>query len=125
MSTVDPEIADEIRATLEANGVRVHTETAVAAIERDWWGLDVHAKSGDGDRSRSWQAAMVLVATGVRRDTELAASAGLTLGVRGAIAVDRRDAHQPAERVRRRGLRTHISPASRPPRVPAARLHRT
>jgi NADPH-dependent 2,4-dienoyl-CoA reductase/sulfur reductase-like enzyme len=47
----------------------------------------VHAKTGE--RSRSWQASTVLVVTGVRPDTELAAAAGLTLGIRGTIAVDR------------------------------------
>ena len=56
MSTVDPQVAAEIRDTVEANGVRVHTDTAVAAIERDPRGLQVHAKTGDGDRSRSWRA---------------------------------------------------------------------
>jgi NADPH-dependent 2,4-dienoyl-CoA reductase/sulfur reductase-like enzyme len=87
MSTVDPELAGEVANTLEGNGVRVHTGTAVTAVERDWRGLHVHAKTGE--RSRSWQASTVLVVTGVRPDTELAAAAGLTLGIRGTIAVDR------------------------------------
>jgi pyruvate/2-oxoglutarate dehydrogenase complex dihydrolipoamide dehydrogenase (E3) component len=89
MSTVDPEITQEIRDTLEANGVKVHTDTAVAAIERHAQGITVHAQPTNGTAARSWQAATVLVVTGVRPDTELAASAGLTLGVHGAIAVDR------------------------------------
>jgi NADPH-dependent 2,4-dienoyl-CoA reductase/sulfur reductase-like enzyme len=87
MSTVDAEVGGEVADTLHTNGVQVHTATAVTAIERDWRGLHVHATTGD--RARSWQASTVLVVTGVRPDTELAASAGLTLGVRGAIAVDR------------------------------------
>lgn len=87
MSTVDAELAGEVADTLEVNGVKVHTGTTVTAVERDWRGLHVHATTGQ--RSRSWQAGVVLVVTGVRPDTELAASAGLALGARGAVVVDR------------------------------------
>ena len=51
--------------------------------------LRVEATTADGqDLTRSVD--MVLVVVGVRPDTELAASAGATIGQRGAISVDRR-----------------------------------
>ncbi len=89
MSTVDSEIAGEVRDTLEANDVAVHTGTAVTAIERHTQGLTMHAQPTNGGTARSWQAGTVLAVTGVRPDTGLAASAGVTMGERGAIAVDR------------------------------------
>jgi NADPH-dependent 2,4-dienoyl-CoA reductase/sulfur reductase-like enzyme len=61
----------------------VHHGTTVHAISRAPGGLTVSTDTGEqhGD--------VVLVVTGVRPDVELAADAGATLGVRGAIAVDR------------------------------------
>ena len=89
MSTVDAEIADEVHDTLAANDVAVHSGTAVTTIERHVQGLTVHAQPTTGGTASSWQAGTVLVLTGVRPDTGLAASSGVTLGERGAIAVDR------------------------------------
>jgi NADPH-dependent 2,4-dienoyl-CoA reductase/sulfur reductase-like enzyme len=63
---------------------------------------------------------VVLVVTGVRPDTTLAAGAGADLGIRGAIAVDCGNAHQPARRVRRGGLRAHLPPAARCPHLVGA-----
>ena len=84
MSTVDPEIGDEVAETLRRHDVTVHTATAVTAITRNPRGLTIHAHHGN-----SWDADLVLVVTGVRPNTTLAATAGLTLGVRDTITVDR------------------------------------
>jgi NADPH-dependent 2,4-dienoyl-CoA reductase/sulfur reductase-like enzyme len=89
MSTVDPEIAAEVRQTLERHGVRVHTETPVRSITRHGGALTVHGEPGGDGAAGWWPASAVLVVTGVRPNTDLAAAAGLTLGIRGAIAVDR------------------------------------
>ncbi|TVQ86004.1 MAG: hypothetical protein EA400_14100 [Chromatiaceae bacterium] len=67
----------------ERHGVELLTNTRVEALER----------SGDAILVRTSAAVLetdlVLVATGVRPESELAAAAGLALGANGAIAVDR------------------------------------
>jgi NADPH-dependent 2,4-dienoyl-CoA reductase/sulfur reductase-like enzyme len=91
LPTVDPEIGALVRAQLVEHGVEVLTDTAVTKISRSAAGpgrLRVEAKSGEGDIHRNVD--MVLVVTGVRPDTELAAAAGAALGYAGAIQVDRR-----------------------------------
>jgi NADPH-dependent 2,4-dienoyl-CoA reductase/sulfur reductase-like enzyme len=89
-ATIDPEVAAELAATLDRHDVRVHTGTPVQAVSRsddggDRAGLLVHGPGG-----ARWRAEVVLVVTGVRPDSHLAAQAGLRLGVAGAITVDRR-----------------------------------
>jgi NADPH-dependent 2,4-dienoyl-CoA reductase/sulfur reductase-like enzyme len=87
-ATIDPELAAELEATLDRHDVHVHTSTTVQAISHPdgrGAGLVVHGQGG-----AQWQAEVVLVVTGVRPDTHLAAQAGLRLGVAGAVAVDRR-----------------------------------
>ncbi|WP_426513043.1 NAD(P)/FAD-dependent oxidoreductase [Dactylosporangium sp. McL0621] len=83
MPTIDPDLAEPLAAHLRDRGVTVHTGTKVHTIHRIPGGLVVDTDSGDhtGD--------LVLVVTGVRPDVQLAADAGATLGIRGAIAVDR------------------------------------
>ena len=78
---LDPDMAAHVQAHVEKNGVAVHTNVSIEAI------------TADGVRltdATMVQADMVLVATGVKPNTELAASAGVTLGVAGAIRVDTR-----------------------------------
>ncbi len=90
LPTVDPEIGNLISRQLTEQGVEVLTDTAVVKISHSSSGphrLRVDAKSGEGDLLR--EVDMVLVVVGVRPDTELAASAGATLGHAGAIQVDR------------------------------------
>ena len=53
----------------------------------------------------------MLVVAGVRPDTDLAVSAGASLGARGAIKADRDDADRAARNLRGRGLRGHPPPA--------------
>jgi NADPH-dependent 2,4-dienoyl-CoA reductase/sulfur reductase-like enzyme len=79
------ELARHIQAGLAARGVQVQTGTAVKAIGRGGDRLRLNCSDGtvrDTD--------LVLVVTGVRPDTGLAADAGITLGIRGTIAVDAR-----------------------------------
>jgi NADPH-dependent 2,4-dienoyl-CoA reductase/sulfur reductase-like enzyme len=92
LPTVDPEIGALVHEELAGHGVDVLTGTTVQSISRaanhESGRLHVVAESAGGQKVvRS--ADMVLAVVGVRPDTDLAASAGATLGRRGAIAVDR------------------------------------
>ena len=83
MPTIDPELAAPLAEHLREHGVTVHHGTKVHTIRTDHGRLSV-----DTDHD-SHTADLVLVVTGVRPDTALAATAGATLGLRSAIAVDR------------------------------------
>ena len=84
LSTMDPIMGRLIRNELESKGVKVITGKAVQSIERKDGSLLVHTASGETSTTD-----MVLVATGVKPSTKLAQTAGITLGVAGAIQVDR------------------------------------
>jgi NADPH-dependent 2,4-dienoyl-CoA reductase/sulfur reductase-like enzyme len=92
LPTVDPELAAAVAAELRGHGVNVVTGTAVQRIARVEPGegppLRVEGASSDGTSFRS-DADIILIFAGVRPDADLAVAAGATLGVRGAIAVDR------------------------------------
>jgi NADPH-dependent 2,4-dienoyl-CoA reductase/sulfur reductase-like enzyme len=92
LPTVDPGLGALVHAELAGHGVDVLTGTTVQAITRAGAGrpgrLRVDAVTASGG-AVSRPADMVLVVVGVRPDTELAASAGATLGFKNAIAVDR------------------------------------
>ena len=90
LPTVDPPLGALVHGQLADCGVEVLTGTTVRQITRsgEAGGLQVEATTTDGT-AVTRLADMVLVVVGVRPDTALAASAGATLGVRGAIAVDR------------------------------------
>src|SRR5215831_17295869 len=91
LPTVDQELGALVREKLTGHGVEVLTGTTVRAITRAAAGrsgrLDVQATDAGGT-VLTRTADMVLVVVGVRPDTALAAEAGVTLGVKGAIAVD-------------------------------------
>src|SRR5215831_6949754 len=91
LPTVDPQLGALVHAELAAHGVEVLPSTTVQAVTRNTSGqpgrLHVHATAADGT-AVTRAADMVLVVVGVRPDTALAAEAGATLGVKGAIAVD-------------------------------------
>jgi NADPH-dependent 2,4-dienoyl-CoA reductase/sulfur reductase-like enzyme len=91
LPTVDPQLGALVHAELAARGVEVLTGTTVRAISKAPPGragrLDVQATAADGS-TVTRAADMVLVVVGVRPETTLAADAGATLGVKGAIAVD-------------------------------------
>jgi NADPH-dependent 2,4-dienoyl-CoA reductase/sulfur reductase-like enzyme len=92
LPTVDPDLGGLVAAELRAHGVDVVTETVVRRIARTddepTSRLRVEGSSSDGAPFRR-DADIVLVFAGVRPDVALAADAGATLGVRGAINVDR------------------------------------
>jgi NADPH-dependent 2,4-dienoyl-CoA reductase/sulfur reductase-like enzyme len=87
LPTVDPELGALVHTELDRNGVEVLTDTAVTAISRtDTGALSVTATHHDETITRTVD--LVLVVVGVRPDTELAAAAGVQLGIKGAIVVD-------------------------------------
>jgi NADPH-dependent 2,4-dienoyl-CoA reductase/sulfur reductase-like enzyme len=92
LPTVDPELGALVRSELHRHDVNVLCDTRVDAIEKTLPGsphrLEVHTTAPD-DQPLRLPADVVLVSVGVRPDSELAASAGAELGVKGAIVVDR------------------------------------
>lgn len=84
MPTIDAELAEPLAEHLRHHGVNVQHGTKVQGIEvrGNVLTVDTDRGSHDGD--------IVLIVTGVRPDTGLAAAAGVRLGLRGAITVDRR-----------------------------------
>ncbi|MEZ0110400.1 NADPH-dependent 2,4-dienoyl-CoA reductase/sulfur reductase-like enzyme [Catenulispora sp. EB89] len=88
LPTVDADLGALIRAELALHGVEVLTGTTVAEVTTDAAGLTVRAKGPDG-QNLVRTADVVLVVAGVRPNTALAEGAGVRLGARGAIAVDR------------------------------------
>jgi NADPH-dependent 2,4-dienoyl-CoA reductase/sulfur reductase-like enzyme len=91
LSTVDADLAALVGDELTRHDVRVRTGTTVTAIGPDGGRLAVtgHA-TGEPSERFATVVDVVLVVVGVRPDTALARTAGVELGVRGAIAVDRR-----------------------------------
>jgi NADPH-dependent 2,4-dienoyl-CoA reductase/sulfur reductase-like enzyme len=91
LPTVDPDLGALVHAELASRGVEVLTGTAVQTISKSAPGepgrLLVQAATTAG-KPVTRPADLVLVVVGVRPDTELAVSAGASLGARGAIAVD-------------------------------------
>jgi len=85
LPTVDRTLGLAVADELRRHGVDVHVGVAVDAIERDGDRLAVRAENGEGV-----VADLVVVATGVRPNSDLAAAAGVETGVNGAIRVDRR-----------------------------------
>ena len=89
LPTVDPELGALVHAELEAHGVEAVTGTQVSAISRDPSGKVLHVRAtGPDGKTFTCGTDLVLVVVGVRPDTTLAAAAGATLGVKGAIEVD-------------------------------------
>lgn len=76
---LDGDMAAYVKEHLEKNGVAVLINASVNEITKNGVVLS------DG---KTIQADMVLLSTGVRPDTELAAAAGIELGTTGAIKVD-------------------------------------
>jgi NADPH-dependent 2,4-dienoyl-CoA reductase/sulfur reductase-like enzyme len=91
LPTVDVELGALVHAELTSRGVDVLTGHAVKAVSRSGAGaaarLLVEATSNDGGQVTR-HADVVLIVVGVRPDSQLAASAGASIGARGAIAVD-------------------------------------
>ncbi len=92
LPTVDPELGTLVRAELVRNGVAVSCGARVDEIReapsRSDGRLQVRAVKDDSQPLHI-AADVVLVSVGVRPDSQLAADAGVELGIKGAIAVDR------------------------------------
>jgi NADPH-dependent 2,4-dienoyl-CoA reductase/sulfur reductase-like enzyme len=82
--TVDPEFGQRVEAELKSHGVRAITGISVSGIKQSGNQLVVMGSEGF-----SAPADIVLVAVGAKPQNELAFSAGVELGFRGAIKVDR------------------------------------
>jgi CoA-dependent NAD(P)H sulfur oxidoreductase len=80
---MNKQLASIIKKEVEANQVKVHLGQAIEKIERNEKGLRLIGPGAQLD------ADMVLVAVGVRPNSELAENAGLALGPGKSIAVDR------------------------------------
>jgi NADPH-dependent 2,4-dienoyl-CoA reductase/sulfur reductase-like enzyme len=85
LPTVDPELGRLIREELQRAGVEVRTATAIRAIEQAGNRLAVA-----GGPDVVLHAELVLVVVGVRPETRLGEAAGIRVGARGALAVNRR-----------------------------------
>ncbi|MFZ0930874.1 MAG: FAD-dependent oxidoreductase [Syntrophobacteraceae bacterium] len=83
LTTVDPEFGGKVRKELEAHGVRIATGVAVTGIVQSEDKLII-----SGPNNFSAAGDMVLVAVGARPNCELARSAGVETGLKGAIEVD-------------------------------------
>lgn len=79
LSPLDPEMAGPVLETLLAHGVDVRLNSTVTDVREG------HVHLDDGSIV---EADLVIEARGVRPDTHLARSAGLTVGATGGIAVD-------------------------------------
>ena len=85
MPPLDPEMAEYAKQRLESRGVTLALADAVSEFGQGNNGsLMVHTKSG-----KTYEADLVVLAIGVRPETALARTAGLELGERGGIRVDR------------------------------------
>lgn len=85
LPTVDAELAELIQQELQDHGVCLWTGVEIEEIQRVNGELKVRTSSGEEQT-----AGMVIVATGVQPDSDLARSAGIQLGERGAIRVSAR-----------------------------------
>jgi NADPH-dependent 2,4-dienoyl-CoA reductase/sulfur reductase-like enzyme len=83
LTTFDPDLGELVGAEVRRHGVSVRTSTTVERIAADEKGLRVL-----GSRGLDTPADLVIVAVGVRPETDLLVSAGAATGARGAVIVD-------------------------------------
>lgn len=86
MDTLDADMGAVVHQAMEAMGIDVRTATTIDAIETDATGRAVGARAG----SERFVADLVVLGTGVRPRTALAAAAGLPLGQHGGLLTDRK-----------------------------------
>ena len=80
MGTLDPDMGALVSRAMRRHGVEVRCGAKVTALEEGM----VHTDAGD------LPADLVVLGLGVRPNTEIIGEAGIALGVRGAVVVDRR-----------------------------------
>lgn len=83
LAPLDAEMARVVESHLVHHGVKLALKDGVAAFERADGALRVRTQSG-----QMYPADVVILALGVRPDTDLAKTAGLRIGARGGIHVD-------------------------------------
>ncbi len=84
LTPLDPEIAVLVQGHIIRHGVRVAANDGVVGFKPlDGGAIEVQTSSG-----KTYPADIVILAIGVRPDTALAKTAGLTIGDRGGIRVD-------------------------------------
>ena len=83
MAPLDFEMAQPLHENIRQNGVNLLLGDGVSAFEPNGDIVDVKLKSG-----KTLSAGLVILAIGVRPNSELAKAAGLTLNARGGIVVD-------------------------------------
>ena len=84
LSPLDPEIACLVQGHIKKHGVHVVANDGVVGFKQlDGGAIEVQTSSG-----KTYPADIVILAIGVRPDTALAKTAGLTIGERGGIRVN-------------------------------------
>jgi NADPH-dependent 2,4-dienoyl-CoA reductase/sulfur reductase-like enzyme/rhodanese-related sulfurtransferase len=84
LDPLDPEIACLVQGHIKMHGVKVVANDGVVGFKQlDDAAIEVQTKAG-----KAYPADLVILAIGVKPDTTLAKSAGLTIGERGGIRVD-------------------------------------
>ena len=86
MPPLDVEMAAAIETHVKAKGATVLTSTSVQGIEAANGAYEVMLQNGKGSETRTFD--LVLLATGVRPETSLAAAAGLAIADKGGVRVD-------------------------------------
>ncbi len=81
---MEEELANDVRKEVEANQVKLHLGHFIENIEADGQSLKVTCSE------LFLEADMVLVAVGIRPNSEFAARAGIDLSIKNAISVDRK-----------------------------------
>jgi rhodanese-related sulfurtransferase len=84
LGPLDPEIACLVEGHMQAHGLKIVLNDGVAGFKQLEGGA-IEVKSSSG---KTFPADIVILAIGVRPETTLAKSAGLTIGQRGGILVD-------------------------------------
>ena len=80
---VDYDTAAEVQNHIRSKGVALSLGVSVTAIEEDKGGLTVRLSNGE-----KIETGMVVLSVGVKPESDIAARAGLTTGMRGCITVD-------------------------------------
>ena len=84
LSPLDPEIAALVQGHIKRHGIKVIANDGAAGFKQlEGGAIEVQTSAG-----KAFPADIVILAIGVRPDTALAKSAGLTIGERGGIRVD-------------------------------------